>query len=267
MLRSRFLVFTFVFLLAPYGALCEEKSPNSQSPQNAKIVDSILQKLKITIEYKRNEGTLPVLSYEELYLPLDDAEKKFLKDLQATPPETLEVKTPYLGIPQTAPALLKIENQLAQKNGQPFRIDPQYLPRKVYEHYDRMMKAMQKKLGRQLYIESGYRSPAYQLYLFVFYLVQHKYSVQETARWNAFPGYSEHGWPDKQALDFISQDGVSGEGKPELFEELPEYRWLLKHAAKYHFVLSYPKDNLLGIGFEPWHWRYDELPETRKNKS
>jgi D-alanyl-D-alanine carboxypeptidase len=107
-------------------------------------------------------------------------------------------------------------------------------------------------------VESGYRSPAYQLYLFIFYLVQHDYSVRETARWNAFPGYSEHGFPDRQALDFITADGVSGEQDPELFESREEYAWLLAHAAEYGFFLSYPKDNPQGIGFEPWHWHHEK---------
>ena len=267
MSRARLFPLILIFSLAVSPAYCEEKAADALGTEDAKTVDAILEKLKITVDYKRNEGSLPVLSYEEFYLPLDDAERKFLKDLQALSPETLGIKTPFLGIPQNTPDLVKIENQPVMKAGKPLPIGTQYLPRKVYEQYELMMKAMEKELGRRLYVESGYRSPAYQLYLFVFYLVQHKYSVRETAQWNAFPGYSEHGYPDKQAIDFISQDGVSGEENPALFEKLAEYGWLVKHAAEYHFRLSYPKDNPIGIGFEPWHWRYDETQKTRKNQS
>ena len=267
MYHKRLAPFVLVFLLAASPVFCEEKAVDALGPEDAKTVDAILEKLKITMEYKRNEGTLPVLSFEELYLPLDDTERKFLKDLQTLSPETLGISTPYLGVPQNQPDLVKIENQPVTKNGKPFLIAAQYLPRKVHEQYESMMQAMEKELGRRLYVESGYRSPAYQLYLFVFYLVQHRYSVAETAQWNAFPGYSEHGYPEKQAIDFISQDGVSGEEDPALFEKLVEYEWLVKHAAEYHFRLSYPRDNPMGIGFEPWHWRYDETQETRKNPS
>ncbi len=267
MFRMRLFSLLLIFLLTVPSVYCGETVSDALGPEDAKTVDTILEKLKITMEYKRNEGTLAVLSYEELYLPLNDTEKKFLKDLQALSPEALGIKTPHLGIPQNMPDLVKIENQPVMKDGKPFPVSTQYLPRKVYEQYELMMKAMEKELGTRLYVESGYRSPAYQLYLFIFYLVQHKYSVKETARWNAFPGYSEHGYPDKQAIDFISQDGVSGEENPALFEKLVEYEWLVKYAAEYHFKMSYPRDNPMGIGFEPWHWRYDETPETRKNKS
>lgn len=27
-------------------------------------------------------------------------------------------------------------------------------------------------------------------------------------------------------------------------------------AGRYHFELSFPKDNLQGIMYEPWHWRF-----------
>lgn len=267
--KLRPLLFALIFSLNLSTAFGEDPLLDALGAGDIKTVDSILLKLKSTIEDKRGQGTLPALTFEELYSPLNDGEKKFLKTLQAVPPETLGIKTPYLGIPETAPDLVRIENQPVQKDGQSLLIDAQYLPVAVYEQYESMMQAMEKELGRRLYVESGYRSPAYQLYLFVYYLVQHRYSVRETAQWNAFPGYSEHGWPDRQAIDFISKDGVSGEGKPELFEKLAEYEWLLKHAGKYHFFLSYPKNNSTGVSFEPWHWHYEEpnaLPDARKNK-
>ncbi len=122
---------------------------------------------------------------------------------------------------------------------------------------------MEKDLGKYLMIESGYRSPAYQLYLFVFYLQNHDYSIKETNRWVALPGTSEHGDPSRQAIDFINQEGISGENHPEDFEELDEYEWLTQKASGFGFVLSYPRNNPTNSAFEPWHWRFD--PETAKN--
>jgi D-alanyl-D-alanine carboxypeptidase len=110
-------------------------------------------------------------------------------------------------------------------------------------------------------VESAYRSSAYQLYLFVYYLSNHDYSIRETAKWVALPGYSEHGDPEHLALDFINANGINGEYNTPEFEALPEYQWLLQNAASFGFSLSYPKTQNTGITYEPWHWRYDGLSD------
>ncbi len=143
------------------------------------------------------------------------------------------------------------------KDGAAKPLDPQYLPRQVLEAYQRMMAAMQADLGKRLLVESGYRSPAYQLYLFVFYLPKHGYSIVETNKFVALPGHSEHGYPPRQAIDFINQAGINGEDHPEEFEALPEYAWLEQHAKAFGFALSYPRDNPDHTAFEPWHWHFE----------
>jgi len=95
------------------------------------------------------------------------------------------------------------------------------------------------------------------LYLLVYYLQNHDYSIRETTKFVALPGYSEHGAPKFQAVDFINADGINGENNPQEFEDLPEYRWLVKNARRFGFVLSYPKKSGTGITYEPWHWRYE----------
>lgn len=136
----------------------------------------------------------------------------------------------------------------------------QVLPEDVAEAYERMMQAMERDLGTRLEVESGYRAPAYQLYLFMFYLPTHEHSICETNRHVALPGYSEHGNPKRQAIDFITADGVNGEEHPEEFEARPEYAWLQAHAAEFGFYLSYPRDNPHNTAFEPWHWHYENSP-------
>ena len=113
-------------------------------------------------------------------------------------------------------------------------------------------------LGKRLLIESGYRSPAYQLYLFVFYLSNHRYSIRETNRFVALPGFSEHGSPDFQAIDFMTPEGINGEDRPEEFEELQEYGWLHARAHEFGFHLSYPRAG--PSAFEPWHWHWEADP-------
>lgn len=43
-----------------------------------------------------------------------------------------------------------------------------------------------------------------------------------------------------------------------IITQLPEYQWLLEHAAEYGFILRYPQDKeeVTGVEFKPWHWRY-----------
>jgi len=119
-----------------------------------------------------------------------------------------------------------------------------------------MMAAMQADLGRRLYLSSGHRSGAYQLYLYFYYLKNHDWSIKETGRFVALPGYSEHGAKHRQALDFVAE-GVSLDDETEKFEKLPEYAWLQKNAARYGFFLSYPRNSPTGITFEPWHWHFE----------
>jgi D-alanyl-D-alanine carboxypeptidase len=125
------------------------------------------------------------------------------------------------------------------------------------EAYQRMMAAMQADLGRRLLVESGHRSPAYQLYLFLYYMPKHDWSVKETNRFVALPGHSEHGNPNRQAIDFINQTGINGEDNPDEFEALPEYAWLQRRAGEFGFFLSYPRGNAQNTAFEPWHWHYE----------
>lgn len=71
----------------------------------------------------------------------------------------------------------------------------------------------------------------------------------------AAPGYSEH--HTGGAVDI----GAPGETTlQENFAQTPAFNWLDVHAPRYGFRLSYPRDNLHGIGFEPWHWCWHADP-------
>ena len=48
------------------------------------------------------------------------------------------------------------------------------------------------------------------------------------------------------------------------FEETTAFRWLEQNAARYHFTLSFPRDNPQGVSYEPWHWRYFGRDLARK---
>lgn len=245
-----------VFNLLSAGNASAELPLGPMNQEEIRKVQSILAKLEPKIREREAQENLATLSFEELYAPLDPAERDFVRLFQDFDPVAAGFKTVWHGIADGNVPLAAIRGQTIRKNGKLFVLPAQYSPPEVYQAYQRMMATMEKDLGKKLLIESGYRSSAYQLYLFLSYLQNHDYSVRETAHWNAFPGYSEHGDPRNQALDFINEEAISGENDPEAFAVLPEYQWLTRHAARYHFELSFPKKDPRGIGFEPWHWRY-----------
>lgn len=68
-------------------------------------------------------------------------------------------------------------------------------------------------------------------------------------RVSAVPGCSEH--HTGRALDV----GTPGQlGLEVTFARTRAFRWLVKHAGRYGFQLSYPRRNPQGINYEPWHW-------------
>ena len=240
------------YLACPAEALTVERL----TPPEVETLHAILQALEPSITAKKQDGTANLLTWEELYAPLSPDQRVFLDAFRALKAEVLGATAHYFG--EAPPAdLVPVGSQQTLKNGTPTPLDPQYLPRPVYEAYRKTMDAMEADLGKRLLVDSGYRSPAYQLYLFLFYMPKHDYSAIETNRFVALPGHSEHGYPPRQAIDFINEEGINGEDHPEEFEALPEYRWLQRRGPEFGFILSYPRDNRYHTSFEPWHWHYE----------
>ncbi len=220
-------------------------------------MESLLSTLEPVLAPKKADGTAVLLTWEELYAPLSPEQRGFLDSMRALRGADLGATSHYFGLFDGDAALTPVGPQTILKNGVPTPLDPQHLPRVVLAAYQRMMETMRQDLGKGLLVESGYRSSAYQLYLFLYYAPKHGYSIRETNRFVALPGHSEHGHPPRQAIDFINEAGINGEDHPEEFEALPEYAWLQAHARTYGFVLSYPRDNPHHTAFEPWHWHYE----------
>lgn len=226
-------------------------------PVEVETLASVLATLEPLITAKKQDGAANLLTWEELYAPLNAQQRAFLDAFRALKANALGATSHYFGELSTNPDLVPLESQQVFQAGAAKPLDLQYLPRPAFEAYQRMMDAMQAQLGKRLLVESGYRSPAYQLYLFLYYMPKHDHSVIETNRFVALPGHSEHGYPPRQAIDFINADGINGEDHPEEFEALPEYAWLQERAHEYGFVLSYPRGNAYNTSFEPWHWHYE----------
>jgi D-alanyl-D-alanine carboxypeptidase len=102
--------------------------------------------------------------------------------------------------------------------------------------------------GIELLLVSAFRSIDFQTALIRAKLARGM-RLDEVLRVNAPPGYSEH--HTGRAVDI----GVAGcAALDEAFEQTPAFAWLLGHAGRFGFHLSYPRDNDQGYLYEPWHW-------------
>ena len=133
-------------------------------------------------------------------------------------------------------------------------IDPFHKP-SVREEVYFTFKEMQKealKDGYFMIINSGFRSYDYQQKVWD-YNVKEK-GLEHTQKYVAVPGTSEH--QTGLAIDIGAY--INKEYTTTIKENTDEYKWMLENAHKYGFILRYPqgKENITGISFEPWHFRY-----------
>jgi len=78
-------------------------------------------------------------------------------------------------------------------------------------------------------------------------------AISEILKSIAAPGYSEH--HTGRAIDIGGHDALPLE---EAFADTRAYAWLIRHADKFGFKLSFPRGNCHGIVYEPWHWCWHE---------
>jgi len=122
------------------------------------------------------------------------------------------------------------------------------------------MREEAKRDGIYLVFLSGYRSVNLQNDIFFSLKSMRNQEASERARVSAPPGYSEHS--TGFAIDFGDATQRETDFETE-FENTDAFRWLIKNAAKYHFKLSFNKNNKF-IDYEPWHWRYEGSIEALK---
>lgn len=109
--------------------------------------------------------------------------------------------------------------------------------------------------GVSIWISSGYRNKEKQASLLEQEIEEHlrngldREQAEIEAKKLVMPaGYSEH-----QTGLVIDINGVDPD-----FYQTKAYEWMTQHGAEYGFIERYPegKDNITGINFEPWHYRY-----------
>ena len=107
--------------------------------------------------------------------------------------------------------------------------------------------------GHSVYLSSGYRSYNEQHSLFQNKLNQ-GYSQEAAAKIVTPPGTSEH----QTGMCCDITDIYRNPKDPDVLGKTETFLWLNEHCAEYGFILRYPEDKqeVTGIMYEPWHFRY-----------
>jgi len=100
---------------------------------------------------------------------------------------------------------------------------------------------------------SGFRSVKDQEPLFFGVGAQRNQTPAKRSALSAPPGYSEH--HTGYAVD-IGDGAVPATNLSINFENTKAFGWLQANAARFSFEMSFPKDNIQGVSYEPWHWRF-----------
>lgn len=108
--------------------------------------------------------------------------------------------------------------------------------------------------GVQLVVLSAFRPIALQKQLFFDVMAERNQNSRTRAKVSAPPGFSEHS--TGYAVD-LGDGGAPAANLSPSFDQTAAYRWLAANAARFHFQLSFPRNNPQGVSYEPWHWRYE----------
>jgi len=202
-----------------------------------------------------------IIDLESFYRLFTEEEVELMQRWLAMDPKDFGYKLPYLGAADTVENIVPIAHQRIITEDKQREIPCQYLPRHVFDAYSDLNQAMHDGVGKTLLVNFGYRSPARQIFIFFDILERvYDFDFNKTLSRVCFPDYSEHVCSQRQAIDFIATDGLAS----EQFETSEEYRWLTRNAERFGFYESYPKDNQLGMMYEPWHWHYEATNEHQR---
>ena len=110
-----------------------------------------------------------------------------------------------------------------------------------------------RKSGYKVFIDSGFRSFKYQMYILEMY--REKYGKEKGERLCAYPGESEHQLGLAIDLGFEDEDGnyISS-----ITEDSNVFEVLKNNSYKFGFILRYMKgkEEITKYNFEPWHYRF-----------
>lgn len=131
-------------------------------------------------------------------------------------------------------------------------IDKAKLTKEAAAALDALFDAAYEEENLVLYGVSGYRSYSRQYTIYATNLATG--GIEQTNAVSAAPGRSEH--QTGLAMDISCRsENFSLE---TTFADTPEGKWVAENAARFGFILRYPKgkEAITGYAYEPWHLRY-----------
>lgn len=105
---------------------------------------------------------------------------------------------------------------------------------------------LRKDVGQSIVLTSGIRSVVKQTHLFLAKTVQSKGNLSRASRSLAPPGHSFHGIGDFDV-------GKVGFGRKNFTSEFSRTREFKRLVELGYIDMRYPRQNLLGVRYEPWH--------------
>jgi D-alanyl-D-alanine carboxypeptidase len=214
----------------------------------------------VTFKILEGQGVLnPTITLDRLRTSLSTGQLAIVDQVINLKPQDYGVKTPYAGNLEPVPTdLVRVGGQQYTEHGERKILGEKYIPRHIFGAYVRMNEAfMTGHPNRKLLIQSCYRSPAYQVVVFINWLMSgYRGDITKTIRHASPPNYSQHTIASKAAIDFKNIDGSPSSDHPEDFKDTVEYAWLRRHGGEFSFYESWPEDNEFGMRAEPWHWQY-----------
>ncbi len=111
---------------------------------------------------------------------------------------------------------------------------------------ERLYKKLQQDLGTGIVLTSGIRSVVKQTHLFLAKTIQSEGNLSKASRSLSPPGHSYHGVGDFD----VGKTGFGRKNFTQAFAETEEFRKLVDLG---YVDIRYPRDNMLGVRYEPWH--------------
>jgi LAS superfamily LD-carboxypeptidase LdcB len=226
----------------------------------ASFDEAALRTFPATFESLEEQGILtPTVTLGQLGASLSAGQQVIVDQVINLKPQDYGVNTPYAGDLEPVPAnLAKISGQRYTEHGEQKTLSDKYVPRHIFEAYVRMNDAFTaERPNRKLLVGSCYRSPAYQVVVFINWLINgYRGDIAKTIRHASPPNYSQHTIASEAAIDFMNVDGSPSDDTPEDFSDTVEYTWLRRHGREFSFYESWPEGNEFGMRAEPWHWQY-----------
>ncbi len=218
-----------------------------------KAAQEIISTFVYEIEHNDRNQRIAATSWQELERALSTQAQNLVATIRSLDPQQYGSSREKVD-QRSQDDLIILRNQVFHTTSDSNRLPPRLLPARTYHSFRQMNQKVTEDIGRKLIIKSGYRSPAYQLYVFLYNLKEYSWDIKKTLEAVALPGYSEHaGTP--QAVDLRAKHHIGHEDSYD-FSRTPEFRWLQENGKDFGFSMSYRKNNGTGTQFEPWHWRH-----------